>query len=344
MSHEATRLLNFDFDPVKNYEDWSSAPPYAGVHPSEYFTNYSALAPLVHGTSLPNLYSILDSGSVKSYASLEKIGHNAVSDSMLTQTDELDIKLGLHNFTFWDLGRGHAETGQYGAYLLADNALLDEGLASFLEIANLGALVSPEAMAQYRYGLGFSEAQIERRNKQATDRYFEGLFLGSDFRNAFAKYLTAYHRNATSFFTMWHHHESDRSQDGLVTIHKDTMKESIRSSWQGPQLIVPGEVPLERVNTLLLADFNGVRITQDEVARIKRMSRRWGIKVVKFTEVIDSHLSLGSLDGIGHAVRFGPPKTSIHSSLNFALNTISGAIENAEQEAKRIDAQLRAAD
>ncbi len=323
-------LLNYVFDPEQNLKTWEAETDQIETELTPYFRQYAQLAPLTHATSLEGLALTLKAGSIKPHAMLVKEGSSSVADRMQIQTDQLDIDLGLDQFTFWDLGRAHTETGAYGGYLIADNSLLDEGLISFQEIADLGGIVSPEGAAEYKRVEGLTDQQIEEQNRQAAQSFFNGLFEGRIFREVFAKYLSNNHENVSSYLSMWDYHLG--KLDNLQRVHKATGQLAIRCAWQGPQLIVPGQVKMDRVKAILLSDFNGVTISQEEEKNIRELAKPHGLMVKRFSETAREDLAASSEMEIVTALKNGRPEAAIHTILNFVLNTLGGAIISAEQE------------
>lgn len=326
-------LLKYDFDPAKNLQVWKENPIYRDIESRSDFAEYSSAAPLTHGTSIRNVIAVLRAGRVRSYAELEATHDDSVRNRMLLQTDELDKEYGLENFTFWDFGRSHTESRLYGGYFIANNSLLDDGLVSFQEIADLGGIVSPEARREYKRAFGLSDEQIDARNREAARKYFEGLFDGRDFRDVFARYLEVHHADIPSFLTMWHYHLNPKKRgENLFDII--TGQQAVRCAWQGPQLIVPGGVDLSAVHTLVLADFNGVYISETEEMVIRRLAESHNINVRRLNYIFKNDISLAASATITRAMRMGPPGSEIHSAINFALNTAAGAVKNFAQESQ----------
>lgn len=329
-------LLHYDFDPSRNAAQWNMNPAYRNVVPTAELATYSALAPLIHATPLENVDGILRAGTIQSYADLAASGSPVVADRLKVKTDEFDISLGLHNFSFWNLGRAHVESGSYGAYFIADNDLLDDSLVGFHDIADFGALVSPEHQAEYQRELGLTDGQVKARNDEATRRYFAELFNGSDFREIFAKYVSVHHDQLRHYFTDMYHFE-DKGDEGLIMRDINTFEVAMRMAWPGPQVILPGSTDLEHVKTILLADFNYVEVPDAEERRIARLARNYGIEVVRMTDYVREGLSHGSEKAIVAALKRLPDGAIAHTVLNFAINTLGGAIESAEQEAERLE-------
>lgn len=323
-------FFRYPFDPRQNLLAWETSRSRMETETLPYFRQYAEQAPLMHGTSLSNATKMLRSGWIKSHALLAKEYSESVADRMAVQTDQLDIELGLDKFTFWDLGRAHTETATYGAYFIAENSLLNDGLVSFQEIADLGGIVSPEAAEDHKRAYGLTDTQIIERNKQAAENYFAGLYEGEAFREIFAEYLSGHHSDIASYFSMWHYHLDRREEAPMV--HIATGRPAIRSAWQGPQLIVPEKVSIERVKSVLLADFNGIDITRQDEQRIRHLAQSHGIVVKRLTEVLKHDIARESIAAINDALRKDRPEAAIHTVLNFALNTLGNAIINATQE------------
>jgi hypothetical protein len=327
----ARKLLKYDFDPARNLQAWKDNPMYRDIEPRQDFVQYASAAPLTHGTSIRNVIAVLRAGRVRSYAELVASQDDSIANRMLLQTDELDKEYGLENFSFWDLGRSHTESRTYGGYFIADNSLLDDGLVSFQEIADLGGIVSPEARREYRRAFGLSDQEIDEGNREAAKKYFEGLFEGEDFRDVFARYLTAHHPDISSFLTMWYYHLDSKNRNEMF-FNIETGQQGIRSAWQGPQLIVPGGVDLLSVHSLVLADFNGVEITENEETVIRSLAEPYDINVRRLSDIFQNDISSVASGAITRAMRTGPPVSVVHSALNFVLNTAAGAVKNIAQE------------
>lgn len=243
--------LSFDkyqADLKRNLDDQLQS--YSGVEPSVDMVDWSQKLMAIHGTTIESLLSILNDGEIHSYAELESVHPEIPRNRQSRQTDELDINLGLHQYVFWNVGRVHP-AALHDVYLCARNDLIEQpdNLVSMREIANLGALVSPEAQHIHReQHRGSTSAEIERINHEAAQKFFKLLVQGSDFSPLFARFLQKHYPESIAAY--W----ADLCYPGTkLSITEYRGVPMVSGTWEGPQLMTPGSVPSEKVQSLLIA-------------------------------------------------------------------------------------------
>lgn len=184
--HPDLELINYNFDAERNYRAALLDIRFKDQTPTSEQLAYAQTAPLIHGTTVDRLERICgDTGLLMPLAELDVRGLSSDFDKMDLSTDELDRELGMDNFTFWSLGRAKVSPEQHQVYLVVNNPnILQHSLVAFEDIAEMGAVVSPE-WRQQLVEAGFSNDFIETRNRKAIRSYFRSLMMGEDFSDIF---------------------------------------------------------------------------------------------------------------------------------------------------------------
>lgn len=201
----------------------------------------SSLLP-VHGTSVRNALKIIEDGAIKAYSKLVAENSPVVSNNRSILTDVLDIKLGLHQYAFLNLGRLHP-LDIHPVYFIFKNNLLESSsvVVSLREIANFGALVSKEAedsVLQFRHGA--TRKSIEQTNIRAAEKFFAQCFAGGAFcSEIFPKFLAKNYPDVSKYCI-------DESFPGTkLETERLGSQMIVRGAWEGPQVMVKDGISLE---------------------------------------------------------------------------------------------------
>jgi hypothetical protein len=201
----------------------------------------SSLLP-VHGTSVRNALSIINDGAIKAYSKLVAENSPAVSNNLSTLTDVLDVKLGLHQYAFLNLGRVHA-LDIHPVYFIFKNSLLESPsvVASLREIVHFGALVSREAEeAALQFRRGATPKSIEQGNQRAAQDFFRQCFDGGAFRGeVFPKFLAKNYPDVSNYWI-------DETFPGAKLKFEHLGPQMVvGGAWEGPQVMVKDGIRLE---------------------------------------------------------------------------------------------------
>ncbi len=240
-------LIRYTFDPEKNAREMlrnlKSAPDDIHWTWAKYFL-------CIHGTTPELLRSIVEDDTVFSYAELEKIHPEVTQNRKERATDSLDIELGLHRYSFWNVGRVHPADVQ-DLYLCAPNSLIQsEGaLVAPREITHFGALVSPESIAVRRESQ--PNLDVMKRNQSAVQQFFKTVVKGKDFRNIFGRFLQHHYPREYAHYLSAMFYPGEKPK-----IERIAGKQAIMNAWEGPQLKIPGAVPLSKVQSVLVTSLD----------------------------------------------------------------------------------------
>ena len=240
-------LIRYAFDPERNAREMLKD---LKVAPDDLHWTWAKYFLCVHGTTPELLRSIVADNAVFSYAELEKKHPHVTGNRKERATDGLDIELGLHQYGFWNVGRVHPEDIQ-PVYLCAPNTLMQsEGaLVAPREITHFGALVSPEAIAVRKQTQ--PNLDVEERNRSAAQQFFKTVVHGKDFREIFGRFLQRHYPR------QYAHYLSAMFYPGVEPkIERIFGKQSVMNAWEGPQLKIPGAVPLSKVQSVLVTSLD----------------------------------------------------------------------------------------
>jgi hypothetical protein len=201
----------------------------------------SSLLP-VHGTSLRNAINILNDGAIKAYSKLVAENSPAVSNNLSTLTDVLDIKLGLHQYAFLNLGRVHA-LDIHPVYFVFKNSLLESSsvVVSLREIVHFGALVSREAeKAALQFRRGATPKSIEQGNQRAAQDFFRQCFDGGVFRGeVFPKFIAKNYPDVSKYWI------NEAFPGTKLKFERLGPQMVVGGAWEGPQVMVKDGIGLE---------------------------------------------------------------------------------------------------
>lgn len=163
---------------------------------------------------------------------------------MRANTDDLDRKHGFDRYVFTTLGRCATQNeGEIMFAFPASEILPQEGvLFSFKEIADYGALVSPEAEAVFRARTGKSP---NARNAKAAGEFFRNVVRGSDAPRLLSSFLIAHYNEYVDYLLSLTYPGEKLEIIPELGVH---------NVWGGPQCMVPDELPLDRCAYVLAPD------------------------------------------------------------------------------------------
>ncbi len=204
----------------------------------------------VHGTSIEKFEQIVETGSIQSYDQLKAAGSQAVQNGLENATDDLDVKLGLHQYVFFNIGRVNP-TEFHPVYLVMENDFIKRpgNLVALKEIVHHGALVSPQARAVHKNNN--PNANIRKINRRAAKEFFESVVEGKHFPELFGRFLQQHYSQNV------HHYLSAATYPGetLREIYSDGIFKTM-NFWEGPQLKVPQQVDFSDVACVLITSLN----------------------------------------------------------------------------------------
>ncbi len=230
-----------------------------------------------HATSRKNLLSILQDNKIYSYNELTKLHPKVVENNLLTTTDQLDIQLGLDNFVFLSMGRGTvSELVDHYLCFKHDIIWTKNALASLIEIAECGALVSPQTEQVHKILHWFTSDHIAKINDFAAQRLFSELVRGTDFDEILTLFLRKHYQTIRDYTTAQRFPEQILPQEfPFNKLNTDRR--------QGPQLMIPHELPLDD-KLYALIDVYGTwdlknnsrgksSIRRNQIVRIKEVAK-----------------------------------------------------------------------
>lgn len=235
------KLLVPDWSPETNKHNWLSN-ELSGIEvpaDSEMHT-WSRFALGVHGTTIERAKRILECDEILSHRALSEQNAKVVTDRQSLQTDQLDVALGLDKYVFLSYGKIAPQGDKlYDVFFCFPNqrVLTENTLVSFREIAEFGALVSPEGVAHHQYHRNLSDNAIAALNEKATQSFFSNLFHAKDFREElFPAFL---YKN----FEIFPHYLAALNYPGTSGKLQEVGGEfSFEGMWSGPQVMVENKI------------------------------------------------------------------------------------------------------
>ncbi|HVU59230.1 MAG TPA: hypothetical protein VHC98_00085 [Candidatus Saccharimonadales bacterium] len=227
------------------------------VDPEPVHERWAAAMPPVHGCRYNDALRIISEGEIKPYTNLRPRLPNGLPSPYLT--DQLDIQLGQHAFTFWNIGKV-APLEVFPVYFCArpELARRDDALVAMKDIAELGALVSPEAQQAYeQYHPGES---VELINQDAATAFFQSVVKGKDFRSIFARFLATHYPSIgetaegggpTESGAAYWRDLTYPNEQLQFRFFGDTMQPN---TWNGPQLQLARPVKLRDIWAIIVTD------------------------------------------------------------------------------------------
>lgn len=210
--------------------------------------------PLTHVTTTERVRGILESGELRSMAKLE--ARNSAGCRISANTDELDRKHGFDKYVFTTLGRCATQNeGEIMFAFPASEILPKEGvLFSFKEIADYGALVSPEAEAVFRARTGKSP---KARNAKAVGEFFRNVVRGSDAPRLMSSFLIAHYNEYVDYLLSLTYPGEKLEIIPELGVH---------NVWGGPQCMVPDALSLDSCAYVLTPDVE-IKAYVEEIMR-----------------------------------------------------------------------------
>lgn len=219
------------------------------ITPDDIHETWARFFPAVHGTTFARAEKIVTCGEIRSYRTLVQQNSAEVRNRAEILTDSLDIQLGLDNSIFLSLGRVNP-CDIHPIYFVFRNDIIEntQAAVALREIAHFRALVSPEAVEFARRAHpNLSDHEVQTRNQQAAENFFNNVFSHSDFIDSiFPRFLQL-------------HFPQIGRYSGDIAYPQTTLEVvqagndvCVMNAWDGPQVMVPETISLGTTEPAIL--------------------------------------------------------------------------------------------
>lgn len=283
--------IDFELNAARQLNDMGAVPaqPWA--------QEYTAIAPVLHVTTLDSAASILRSGSpIKSHRQLHpQRSADVAIENTKGRTAELDVAHGLDEFVFASLGR-LATYDDYSFMAFEFNpGVLDMSVASLRDVAAMHAVVlCPEE--QFNEDAADQE-KLQSENNAIVNDFFGELTHAHRFTDVFAAHLTRDFSDAHDFLETFSFRKGVVDLPPIGSAAYDELAAMVRMFRQfpgvptfdyfrhghyyaGPQVMIPDEVPRELIDGVVLYEAGRTDLA-DTFALLRRAEKRG-----MYTEVI----------------------------------------------------------